>query len=279
MILTKSAHSFSLVLSSTEWARCPPTHQRAPLVTSLARDSLEEDDTDDEYYFRLMQQEIDEDEIDNDEIGFELPIDTTTLAVERSAPSINNTRQETRQMTEYVMNRDAVEQRKMQRKQVKRSRRLQNARKMALGAMGLDKPPALSKQRRQYHATKGLYSRFLEVIEIRQSQAYERARIYVVDREAALAAANDKTNNRQVAQLDYLKSIESMRQQEASRTRIMTELALATSSPKEGLLEELSNEDLIAVLRIRGNIKGARRHFKRETILGLLRRSFKTPLY
>lgn len=249
--------------------------QRMSSFVLSAKSSLEVEDTDDEYYFRLMQEDDEMNEEDDEE-------DTKVLVVDNIESSKETDHEQDTRVNEYYLNREAVEQRKLERKQVKRTRRLKTARKMALNALGLDKVPKDSKQRQRYHAAKGVYARLLETLEVRQQEANERARLYVVDREAELAALHlneNEENNKRVGQLDYLKSIERIREQEAKQTRILTDLALSKVLPDNEVTEELSNEDLITVLRVRGNIKGVRRHGKRETLVGLLRRSFQVPLY
>jgi len=272
----RSSCAFSALRCSRVAVSIHSSHYNQRVSAALSvKSSIEVDDTDDDYYTRLFEEELDDDD-DYDEIEgeFELP-------VERKQSNQHDELQDSR-ANEYL-NREAVEKRKLQRSQAKRSRRLKKARQMALDALGFDKPPKNSKQRQRFHAAKGVYARLLEALDVRQQEANERARHYVEDREAQVAALHanqDENVERGDHQSEeYLQSIEQIREQEAKQTRILTELVLNSSFAEDDVVEELSKEDLITVLRVRGNVKGARKQSRRETILGLLRRSFETPLY
>ena len=187
------------------------------------------------------------------------------------------------QVAEYLV-RQAVEQRKVKRSQIKRSKRLKTARQRALNTLGFTKPPKEAKPRQSYHKLKGVYARLLEALDIRHDEATERARLFVLEREAQLAALAMMDNKgNQVGQSDKnanLKTIESIREQEVKQIQLLTNLSLSTSLNEDYDIEEMSNKDLITVLRIRGNVKGIRsKHAKRETLLGLLVKSFDAPLY
>lgn len=244
------------------------------------RSSLEVDDTDDDYYSRLFEEEIDEDDGLDEEEEDDFELHLATVAPAETNGEQHHDKQDAR-VSEYLT-REAVKQRKHKRCQVKRSKRLKAARQMALEALGCGgKTPKETNLRQRYNKLKGVYARMLETLDARQEEAMKRARTFVVEREAQRAAlATDKNEkSKRVGQQNYLKSIESMREQEAKQIRLIRNLSLSTVLQEEDIMEELSNEDLISVLRIRGNVKGVRKHAKRETLLGLLRQSFNVPLY
>ena len=229
------------------------------------------DDTDDEYYFRLLQEELIHDDDQKDEILL-----NEYITVESQGKQSDE--QDSRRDAE-CWNLEQVELRQRERIQAKRSRRLKTARKRALDALGLEKVPKETFLKQRYHKAKGVHARLMDALEIRQQESNERAREYVVDREAKLAALHADKDKKRVGQLEYLKTIERVREHEAFQTRTLTDLALADAYPKDSIIEDVSDEDLVTVLRIRGNIKSIRRLKKRETILGLLLRSFEIPLY
>lgn len=236
--------------------------------------SLDVDDTDDEYYARLFEEEDDDDNI----------VDICVENEEKEQQKQEIEVQRERRGAEWnrgfeQLKREAVEYRERRRNQVQRSRRLNKAKQMALEALGLEKLPKETHLVERYRMAKGVYARLLEALDQRQQAAQKRTKTYVVDREAQLAALHATDDSKRVGQLDYLKNIQSKRKEETNQTRILTELVLSETIPPDNLLQGLSDEDLIAVLRIRGNIKGIRRLKKRDTILDLLRKSFQKTLY
>ena len=151
---------------------------------------------------------------------------------------------------------------------------------MAIDALGLAKiPKPDSANRKQYLLAKGVYTRLLEELYQRERQAQERAREWISNREAQVAALHATDDKGRVGRLEYLKTIQSMREQEEKKRQKLAELSLCETIPRVEAIEAQSDEDLIAVLRIRGNIKGIRFLEKRETILDLLRKSFHTALF
>lgn len=237
--------------------------------------SLEVDDTDDEYYSRLFEEEMNG--VDD---GFETEakIDATIRARNRNQNGNMSPEQDAR-VTEYLV-REAVEQRKVKRRQVKKSQRLKTASQRALNALGLIKPPPKEAKLRQcYHKLKGVYARLLEALDNRHEEATGRARLFIAEREAQLAALAMENKGRRISQHDNLKTIESMREQESKQIQLLTNLSLSRVLKEDYNIEEISKQDLITVLRIRGNVKGIRKDAKRTTLMRLLEKSFDTPLY
>ena len=244
------------------------TSRRASILLALS--SVDMDDTDDEYYARLFEEDSGDDVcVESQEKEYQ----TQEVKDQRVLRGADWSRGHEQQK------REAVEYRERRRNQVKRSRRVYKAKQMALEVLGLDRLPKEAHLAERYRLAKGVYVRLLEALDQRQHSAHERAKQFVVDREAQLAALHAADDRKRVGQLDYLKTIQSKREEEANQTRNLTELVLSETIPPEKLLRGLSDEDLIAVLRIRGNIKGIRRLKKRDTILNLLRRSFQNTLY
>jgi hypothetical protein len=244
------------------------------------------DDTDDEYYARLFQEE--EEEEDDDEFVVFVDKNQKEPSQEQEETQVQQQRQLLLRGAEWnrgleQLQRERVEYRQRCRNQVKRSRRLAKARQLALQTLGWNKLPRENvEMKRRYQLAKGVYARLLETLNQRHEAAQQRAKLFVVNREAQLAAhfaSHCETQQQRVGQLTYLKTIQSVREKEANQTRILTELALCETNPPDKLLQGLSNDDLMAVLRIRGNVKGRRRLKKRETILDLLDKSFQKSLY
>jgi hypothetical protein len=236
------------------------------------------DDTDDEYYARLFEEDGEDDDYVDDVCDENEEKQYQTQEV-KDQDQLRDAAEWSRHGHEQLK-REAVEYRERCRNQVKRSRRLNKAKQMALEVLGLETSPNETHLAERYRMAKGVYVRLLEALDQRQKAAHERAKQFVVDREAQLAAlhATNDTSKR-VSQLDYLMTIQSKREEEAIQTHTLTELVLSQTIPPDKHFQGLSDEDLIAVLRIRGNIKGIRRLKKRDTILNLLRRSFQKTLY
>lgn len=252
--------------------------RRASILLSLS--SVDLDDTDDEYYARLFEEDGEDDD-DVDDVCDENEDKQYQTQEVKDQDQLRDAAEWSRHGHEQLK-REAVEYRKRCRNQVKRSRRLNKAKQMALEVLGLETSPNETHLAERYRMAKGVYVRLLEALDQRQKAAYERAKQFVVDREAQLAAlhaTNDITGRKRVSQLDYLMTIQSKREEEAIQTHTLTELVLSQTIPPDKRFQGLSDEDLIAVLRIRGNIKGIRRLKKRDTILNLLRRSFQKTLY
>jgi hypothetical protein len=193
--------------------------------------SLDVDDTDDEYYARLFEEEDNDDDIDDVCVeNEEKEEQTQEVEVQRELRG-----------TEWnrgfeQLKREAVEYRERRRNQVKRSRLLNKAKQMAVEVLGLEKLPKETHLAERYRMAKGVYARLLEALDQRQQAAQERAKQYVVDREAQLAALHATDDSKRVGQLDYLRTIQSKREEEANQTRTLTELVLSEKIPPDKLL-------------------------------------------
>lgn len=267
-----------------------PTHHplamrmclQPPLPTTRLCSSLSDlDDTDDEYYERLFESELGDEE-DEDEEDFSLGGfgDMSTLDEETENVILPpQSHQTTQALVKNPENEPPITDSPQERRNKRRKQRLaRRAKEMALASLGLERLPRLHElvERERYKKALALHKRLLQVLEEQSSRAYQRAKQQVSLREAQMAALQVGNHTITTSRGEYLDMISKMRDQEVTNQRRFTEGVFA--KPDEATIEKMSTEELLSILRVRDNLFVGRTK-RRDLVLGLLHQSFEEPLY